>query len=72
VRRLLARAEPDDLALLAWLVALQTSARIFASLGDEGRDTGQGLRGWRLIELGPGRAPTGRTLAIDEPELLGE
>ena len=70
--RLLARSSADDLGLLAWLVALQTSVRIFEALGEEGRDAGQGLRGWRLVELGQGRAATGRTLALDEPDLLRE
>jgi hypothetical protein len=72
VKRLIARADPEDLALLAWLVALQTSAGIFEALAQEGRDAGQGLRGWRLVELGAGRAATGRTLGIDEPDLLAE
>jgi hypothetical protein len=71
MRRLLTKGNPEDLALFAWLVAYVTSIRIFEALEHEGRDPGQGLRGWRLVELGAGRAPTGRALAIDEPDLLG-
>ncbi len=66
-----AKLDPDDVAGVGWLAAVQALVDVLDVLEDEGRGPGsRGMPGWRLVEIDERGKLTGRTIVVDPTDLI--